>query len=55
LAGLGVRRRRTIRQSRAAHKLLFTAEQKMDGVVPPVEGVEESGAKTGEKLNKISA
>lgn len=37
-----------------AHKLLFTAEQKMDEVVQPNEGVERSGAKTGETLNKIS-
>ncbi|MBZ9992141.1 tyrosine-type recombinase/integrase [Mesorhizobium sp. BH1-1-5] len=47
--------RRKLIAGRAAHKLLFTPEQKMDEVVPPDQAVEESGAKTEEKPNKISA
>ncbi|UVC17009.1 site-specific integrase [Mesorhizobium onobrychidis] len=47
--------RRKLIAGRAAHKLLFTAEQKMDETVPPLQAVEESGTKTGKKLRKISA
>lgn len=37
---------------RATHKLI--PEQSADEIVPPPEGVENSGTKTGGKLNKIN-